>query len=85
MCILDTQYVQIPGQYGSYYNQNSDYGGNSYSNRPIGPFGNYRPAEYNFDNGYYWYWNGGQKQTSVNIFTILLSLFLTLFIYLITV
>jgi hypothetical protein len=89
MCILDgqygQQYGQIPGQPGSYYNQYPGYQSDSYSVLPMAAYSNYRPAEYNFGPSYFWNWNDGQKQTSANIFTILLSSFLALVIYLITI
>lgn len=85
MCILDGQYGQIPGQYGSYYNQYPGYKTESNPVRPMIAYSNYRPSEYNFGPSYFWRWNDGQKQTSANVFTILLSSFLTLVIYLITI
>jgi hypothetical protein len=92
MCILDGQYGQIPrqygqmpGQYGSYYNQYPRYDSDRYSDLSMIAYSNYRPAEYNFDPSYFWRWNDGQKQTSANVFTILLSSFLTLVICLITI
>jgi hypothetical protein len=92
MCILDGQYGQIPrqygqmpGQYGSYYNQYPRYDSDRYSDLSMIAYSNYRPAEYNFDPSYFWRWNDGQKQTSANVFTILLSSFLTLVISLIPI
>ncbi len=84
MFILDGQYVQMPGQYGSDYNQYPSYGSDN-SVIPMAISSNYRPAEYNFGPSYFWNWNDGQKQTSANVFTILLSSFLTLVISLITI
>jgi hypothetical protein len=87
MCILDGQYgeipwqySQIPGQPGSYYHQYPRYDSDSYSFLPMFAYGNSRPVEYNYDPSYFLYWNDGQKQTSANVFTILLSSFLTLLI-----
>ncbi len=93
MCILDAQYVQmpwqysqIPGQPGSYYHQYPSYDNeNTFSVLPMVAYSHYRPSEYNFGPSYYWNWNDGQKQTSANVFIILLSSFLTLIIYLITI
>lgn len=77
----NSQYGQGMGSSGAYYNQNPGY--NSFYGSNSGSYYNNRPGYSQYGSSGYGFWNAAPKQ-NVNVFTILFSSFVALFLCLLT-